>query len=393
MPKQTEEELLKMLLGGAPQAQAANNVTSSIGNGVQQPPVQPVAQLPEPQAPASIPTAPQVNMAAMGGPTADERKLRRMIEQQAFDQMQARTQDVGRDRAALQHEASKSGLEKADLSGLAQLAVVAGANPNIAKMYKAPEDETMKLRQQLEKSQEGLSTAQGSFLKNQLEKQNSMMDRSRLMQDRLNEKIYGGVLTNLTKDRDLNELIEKSNNITRIADTAFAPNVPVNTASLHDLQQTVTGALSGLKGGGGVGERAQRYMEDMNTAFAQLRQKYGNDTDTIPRDEPILVHYMDLAHRGQQFLGDQTQKRMEFLAGGHENVTNLPTYREMLNQEKGRLKSTIIQPQYMNTPISNAAMTPSQGGANKANAKSGPMSEADFIQEFLKQKAKANGRQ
>lgn len=378
MANMDQEELFKRLgiATGAPQAAAAqDNIQSQVGNGVQQPPVQ---GLPATPGPGIAPPMVQQPMPSMyAGPSKEERELRKRIEHQEANDIMRREGDINIDRQALQNEANKSAFAKADLSPIMQLAAIAGANPEVAKMYKAPVDQTKDLRAALEKNQEGLASSQNNFLKNQLDRSQANQSRQQLMQDRLNERVYGGVITGIQKDPTLHDLVEKSNNITRIADVAFSPTVAKNTTSLNDLQQTVTGALSGLKGTGGVSERSERYMSDMATDLAKLKQRFG-DTDTIPDSEPILRHYMQLAHDGQKFLQEQAETRLKTLASGHENITNQPGYNSMLNQYLENTRANVKQPIYMNSGIATAPMAPSMHGAPKANAKSAHPSNEDI---------------
>jgi hypothetical protein len=375
MDKNSLEELYKRLqinAGGAPTAKAQDNLDQVQMEDVYatpvQPQIQPVSAIPEPTAPAAsgpgIAQMAQTSGTLPMGPSAEDLKLRRQIEKQMADEITTRGQEVALDKQAVQQEAGKSAFQKMDLSPLMQMAAIAGANPKEMDMYKAPVSKEAALRAQLEKSQAGLSTSQTGFLKNQLERQNVQADRNRMMQDRLNERVYGNVISGVQRDKTLNDLVDKSNTITRIADVAFSPSQDINTTSLHDLQQTVTSALSSIKGGGGIEERANRYMSDGAMAIAKLQEKFGN-TDSIPRDEPILVHYMELARDGQKFIQDQAEKRLQSVAGGHENITNQPTYRAMLNQELDRVRGNIIKPQYMNTAMTNASLSPSQTGGNK----------------------------
>lgn len=355
------QDLLRKLLeakaSGAPMANANEEDLTAVQQedlSPSNPPEQPPISQQIPMQPSSQSLA--FSMRGPAGVSPRSREIRNDVEQSAYDLMKQREQDVAHARELAQAEENKSALSRMDLSPLMQLAAVAGADPRTMSMYKAPEDKRAELRAALEKSQSGLATEQSSFLKNQLEKQNAASIRNSLMQQRMNENIYGKVISGLTNNKQLNEMIEKSNNITRTADVAFAPGVDINTASLHDLQQTVTGALTGLKGTGGVEERAQRYMHDLNTDWAALVQKYGNDTNTIPRDEPILVHYMKLAGDGQKFLQEQGEKKIKQLASGHENVTGQPVYKEQLKNYIEETKGSFIKPQYMNTAISNAEM-------------------------------------
>lgn len=186
----TDQDLLKKLLGGA---QKANASSYDDMNAVQfedlpapantTPPAAATIDVPNP-----TPDLPVSNVGGLGmstNGTPQERELRRRIESQMAGEISQRGEDMQKARDALAFEQQKSQLSRTDLSGLAQMAVIAGAKPEAMSMYKAPVDKRKELQSELEKARDGLATSQSNFLRNQLEKQSAQSSRNDLMQQRM----------------------------------------------------------------------------------------------------------------------------------------------------------------------------------------------------------------
>lgn len=356
-----QDQLKSLLQGvGAQPAYSQQQLPTSMENGPEQPPVQglppqaPAA--PSPQAAASAPPAAKPMFApkvAAGGMLSNQANIPELkgIQNDLRDQLENSrdAQQGNQDIAKQLLIAQLSKHQGVDLSGAYNQARLMG-DPEAGKNYRAPADVTegdQAAFGAVAKGQGGLTDDITNQLKAELQNkllgQQFQAERMGMMQNRLNENVYGKQVAALRNDPTLKDLIGKNNSITRTADVLFAPTQDINTTSLHDLQQTVTGALTGLPGGGGVGERSERYMTDMATSLAALKQKFG-DTNSIPRNDPILLHYMSLAKDGQAFLQDQANQRIQTLAGGHENITELPTYAPMFHQQIQDVKSGLLQP-------------------------------------------------
>jgi hypothetical protein len=320
---------------------------------------------------------------------ADKEK-RNMIEQQLFQGLQDRLGGLPQDQALMEMRAQQS--QPVDLSGAYEIARAAGAKDAGAK-YVAPKDtqidDVSKLKTALEKAQGGITDDQENFLRYQAGNRDAQSQRNAINQQRLNEMIYGKQVSGLRNDKVLNDLVEKNNAITRTSDILFSPGQQINTTSLHDLQQTVTGALTGLKGSGGVTERSQRYMDSLETKFAELEQKFGN-VDSIPMDNPILQHYLTLAQEGQAFIQEQADKRVKTLSGGHENITNLPTYKDMFQQQIDDIKSNIAKPRYNQTTNKTAQNFKSTYGASPNTAVATGSDMASMAAQELARRKKNN---
>jgi hypothetical protein len=290
-----------------------------------------------------------------------------------LDQSQNQQQgNIDMDKQALLNQYARK--QDIDWSGANQMIAASGSNKDLAAGYKAPIDQTAQdaaLRAALGKDQQNLTSDQTNELKAELQSKlmGGMYQQQRmdLMRDRLNQQIYGKQIQRLSTDKPLNNIVDNNNKITRTSDVLFAPGTDVNTTSLHDLQQTVTGALTGLSGGGGVGERAQRYMTDLDTDLAQLKQKFG-DTNSIPRNDPILLHYMGLAQAGQAFLQDQARKKIDQLAGGHEDITEQPQFADMYHKQIDAVKGNLLQPKFLQVAAPSAQNVQQAYGAQKAVA-------------------------
>ena len=364
---------LKALLLSAGAQPAEGSVLSSMvkpsdmpfgtGSTPQQPPVQDVSddpvQTPAPQ-PQAAP-APQVlkRLPAAGGGG---------MSKQAAD-MKA-LQDELRDRLTQSQEAQQEGVDfdKAKLAGELQVKnpvnlqggmnLVAMLNPGstqaqaAAKNYQAPTSNDAAVdtaRKQQASSQQALTKDQTDELHAQLQaklmNQSMVAQRQSLMQDRLNENVYGGVVKRLYNDPILSEAIKNNNSINRTVDGMFADGQSISMSSLHDLQQTVTNALTSAKGGGGIGEREQRTINTMQNSLQSLAQRFG-DLDSVPKDDPTLVHFLQLAQTGQGLITDQAKQRMKALASGHENITSLPTYAPMLEGVKTEIANSLQPAKY-----------------------------------------------
>lgn len=399
-----EDKLKALLMGAGATPANANPALSSMyspGSTPQQPPISDISQDPVVPPPTQVASAPAVQRAPaqqasnlqLAGGMSHIRQIQDALRQKlqnAQDEQQG-TIDLGKQALANQYARTQD----IDWSPAYDLIKAAGGSKDAGSTYKKPVDQMSndaELRDALSKQQKGMSDTLTAQLKDEL--QNKLLgnqfqqNRMDLMRERLDQGIYGKQIMGLRNDKTLNDLVGKNNSITRTADVLFAPGQDLNTTSLHDLQQTVTGALTGLQGGGGVGERAERYMSDMETALGKLKQQFG-DTNSIPRDNSILQHYLKLASDGQQFLQDQAQKRIETLAAGHEDVTSQPKYNDMFNNELGKIKGNISKPQYLQSSIIKTAKSPP--GANPANAGSPVMDQDTFIQKFLAAKKAQNG--
>jgi hypothetical protein len=382
-------EKLKTLLesAGASQANASESPDASTmpfgtGSTPQQPPVQNVASDPvvtptaEPSAQAAQPQAPipMRSPAGMGGGMqASQKAIQDELRARLTASQDAQQQGVDFDKARL---AGLLGVtQPVDLSN--GMAAVAMLNPNsaqaqsAAKNYKAQPDDQKEIdaaRKQQATSQQSLTADQTNELKAQLQAKmlgQSMADqRMGLMQQRMQENVYGKVVQGLYKDPTLTTAVQNNNAINRTVDSMFKDGQSVSMASLHDLQQTVTNALTAAKGGGGIGEREDRQITTVQNQMEALMQKWGN-LDSVPKDDPTLVHFMQVAQAGQGLITDQAKTRMAALVSGHENITGLPTYAPMLENVQGKIAQSLQPAEYYKT---HNTLAP---GSSQASASSG----------------------
>lgn len=283
-----------------------------------------------------------------------------------------------------------------DLSPGFEIAKASGAASNAGSSYKKPEDES----QAIAETQDRLSKAQNSYtdevqkqLKDELSNkmlgnayQNQRLD---LMRDRMDQGIYGKAVKELYSNKQLNDLIDKNNNITRTADVLFAPGQEISSSSLHDLQQTVTGALTSLgSGGGGVGERSDRYIKSLENSYQELLQKFGN-MNAVPKDDPTLKHFLGLAQEGQSYIQDQLGKKIDSLTVAHTDVTSNPKFSPMWEKLVENTKANIQKPRFLQAPT-NAGVAAYSEGLNKNQSVATP-NVKDKMDRLKQLEMKANG--
>jgi hypothetical protein len=238
------------------------------------------------------------------------------------------------------------------------------------------------------KEQNTLTDQQQKILKDELNARTnaSLAQAQRLLlgQDRLKENVYGKVVSGISKDTVLNDTLRNNNSLNRTFDSMFAPGQKISMSTLNDVQQTVIGSLNSLKGSGGVAERKDRTIETLANDYQTLIQKFG-DLDAVPSDDPTLVHFISVAKEGQKKILSQANQRLESLASGHENITELPTYKPMLENFKSKYKEQLVPSDFLSKQnMGQANLTRSDSGTAVASPQ--PMPQDAFIEAYLAKK-------
>jgi len=385
MATQTLQDKLKALLAaaGAPAAYAnQTNMPASMEGGPEQPPVQPTSQATVVQPPSDQPLpAPPPSMSPVlsapgGGNTREMQAIQKQLREQLEKSRGQQQENIDNEKQALINQYAKK--QDLDLSGGYATARMLGAE-GAGAGYKAPEDVSKgdePLRASLSKQQQALTDDQTNQLKAELQnKQLQQMmgnQRNSIMQDRMDRNEHMKILTSVKNDSVVKDYAGKMNSIER-ANVLLDKADKITTASLEEYQQTMRAALSNMKGGGGVGERAETYIKTADMQIAKIKQLMG-DLDSIPKDHPLIQHLRDLAGHAAVTVGDQMEKRISAVTGGRKSLyARRPDLLGDLDDLKSLVKdSAIFDPK--NELTHQPGYAPGAGAANAGGGYDGSAS-------------------
>lgn len=314
-------ELLSSQLSPKPaSAQSMDFMSSQTQNGVDQPQLAPV-EMDAPPTPSPMPA-----MMGGGGPSPDERELRKRILAQFEAGLGQRRQGLEADKKALSKEEAVDPFSQVDLSPLHQFAAFMGGDQKAAEMYKAPKSNTelkAALRDKLASHQGAIADDELNLLKFQLmnkaqDQQSFQAKRLAIQEDRMDRNEHMKAVTALNSNKALADRANQYQNLDNaLAILTKAKHITPQT--IHEFQQAVRSNL-GIKGTSGVAEREGTYLNSLDLKSENWAQFLTGDPASIARDNKIVQHIQDLAAQEQAQIQGQYNDTLSAVSGGRDSM-------------------------------------------------------------------------
>lgn len=138
------------------------------------------------------------------------------------------------------------------------------------------------------------------------------------MQDRMDTRVHTQVVNNLQKDPELKQRFSQYGNLQN-ALSSITDAKDLTPEGIAEFQQAVRSNM-GIKGSGGVGERAETYLNPLGLRAEHWKEMLTGDPADIAKDSNLVEHFKDLARIEMKNIQNVSASRLNTLTKGHGSM-------------------------------------------------------------------------
>lgn len=160
------------------------------------------------------------------------------------------------------------------------------------------------------------------------------------VKERMDRADYRTLFNSIDKDPVLKTQLLAGNSLVTQFHQLALPNITPQQVS--EGMQTVRNTTTGLSGGSrsGVSERAETYMSSIDREFANLVQKWGNNVQNIPQNDPQFIQVKQELAAAYDSLSHERRSLIYAKLPAFQHVLNdHPDWEEDINNYAGGMSS------------------------------------------------------
>lgn len=157
--------------------------------------------------------------------------------------------------------------------------------------------------------------------------------------------IHDRVITRLSRDPTLTRQLGQYQGLQN-AMSMITQSDHITGEQFHEFQQAIRSSI-GIKGTGGVDERAATYLKSLGLSVQNFSQFLTGEPKDMGKDHPFIKHITQLAHIEQKNILNNFNKRINAVTGGHSSLyEEFPNLKMDLHHAIGAVQGQIeIEPQ------------------------------------------------